>query len=214
MGVEISRLRKELGLTQKELAKRVGVTEKFIMEIETGRKIVKDSVVKRISQVLRKEVGNLDIYDDKPEPNINVEKVVETPVQDIWDDALSGVIMNIPIFNYKMDKVLGTRKLPIIANKVEGLPKDKVIYLIVEDNHMKGFRINKGDLVLAYKTYEVDKESIYLIEYKGKKMIRQLKKISNDKLILVQNGDALITNTVYKKDINILARLVRLEIEL
>ncbi|MDQ2087125.1 helix-turn-helix transcriptional regulator [Herbivorax sp. ANBcel31] len=214
MGLEISRLRKELGMTQKQLARSIGVTEKFIIEIETGRKIVKDNLLKRISKVLRKEVGNLDIYENKPEPDINVEKVVEKPVQDIWNDALSGVIMNVPVYNYKMDRELGKRKLPIIANKVEGLPKDKVIYLLIEDDDMKGFRLNKGDLALAFKTSEVDRSSIYLIEYKEKKMIRQLRAVSGGKIILVQNSGSIITNTVYKKDVDVLARLIRLEINL
>jgi DNA-binding XRE family transcriptional regulator len=41
MGLEISRLRKEIGMTPKQLAKLVGVTEGFIIEVEAGRKILK-----------------------------------------------------------------------------------------------------------------------------------------------------------------------------
>jgi len=63
-------------------------------------------------------------------------KVVEKPVQDIWNDALSGILMTVPVYRYKMDKAVDAKQLPIIQNKVEGFPKDKVFYLIIEDDDM------------------------------------------------------------------------------
>ncbi|TYQ16513.1 UNVERIFIED_CONTAM: putative transcriptional regulator with C-terminal CBS domains [Acetivibrio alkalicellulosi] len=214
MGLEISRLRKELGMTHKQLAKSLGVTEGFIIEVEAGRRVLNENLIKRVGKVLRQEVGKLEIYESKPEPDKNIEKVVETPVQDIWNDALAGVIMNIPVYNYKMDHTTTIKKLPIIANKVEGLPKDRVIYLTIEDNDMTMFRLSKGDMVLAYKTHEINKEGIFLIQFKEKRMVRQLKDINNGKLLLVSNRGSLVTETVYKKDVDIVARLVRVEIEL
>jgi len=47
---------------------------------------------KEIFQSIAGEVGKLELYEpnqDKPEPDRNVVKVVEKPVQDIWNDALS-----------------------------------------------------------------------------------------------------------------------------
>jgi len=60
--------------------------------------------------------------------------------------------MTVPVYRYKMDKAVDAKQLPIIQNKVEGFPKDKVFYLIIEDDDMSGFRILKDDLALVYKT--------------------------------------------------------------
>lgn len=217
MGSEICRLRKEAGMTQKLLAKQVGVTEKFIGEVESGKKVLNSELITRVSKALRKEIGQLDLYDEeevsrRPEPDKNIKKVIEKPVQEIWTDALAGVIMAVPVYDGKMEKITGTRQLPIIANKVEGFQKDRVFYLTVENNEMSGFRLLKGDLVLAFSMQEAEKDSIYFIEHYGEKLIRQIKKLDQDKLLLVSNSGSIITETVSKRDVKIIARLIRLEI--
>jgi transcriptional regulator with XRE-family HTH domain len=219
MGLEVGRLRKEIGMTQKQLAKLVGVTEGFIAEVEAGRKVLNGDLAAKISKALRQEVGKLDLYEGEenyniPEPKKDVVKVIEKPVQAVWDNALAGVLMAVPVYGYKMDKSLGAKQLPIIANKVEGYPKDKVFYMTIEDSDMTGFRIFKGDLALAYTTKEIEKEAVFLIEYNGKRVIRKIKVLEGEKLLLVSYKGSLTTETVLKKDIKILARLIRLEIML
>lgn len=219
MGLEISKLRKELGLTQKQLGKAIGVSESFIIDVEAGRRILNEELIKKLSKVLRGEIGKLELYESennvyKPEPQKNVVKVVEKPVQDIWNDALAGVLMTVPVYNYKMERQAEIRQLPIINNKVEGFAKDKVFYLVIEDNDMAGFRILNGDRVLVHSTHEIDKDGIYFIDYKGKKTIRQIKSIEGGKLLLVSNKGSLVTETTYRKDVNVLGRLIRLEISL
>lgn len=219
MGSEISRLRKELGLTQKQLAKLVGVTEGFIMEVEAGRKVLNSELSTKISKALRRKIGNLDIYEPdsgiyRPEPDKKVVKVVEKPVQDIWNNALAGVLISVPVLNCKMEQAAEPRLLPIIDNKVEGFARDKVLYLIIEDDEMAGYRIYKGDLAFAVSTAEIEKDSVYLVEYDGKRAIRQIKKLNNEKLLVVSNNKSLTTETVMKKDLKVIARLIRLEVML
>lgn len=216
MGLEIMRLRKEVGMTQKQLAKAVGVAESFIIDVESGKRVIKEDLIKRISKALRKEVSNLDVYEEKvqPEPVKNVVKVVEKPVQDIWNDALSGVLMPVPVYTYEMDQAINKKQMPIINNKIEGFSKEKVFYIVVDDNDMLGFRLLKGDTALVHSTHEIEKDAIFFIEHKNKRMIRQIKVIDGGKLLLVSNMGSLITETVYKKDIKVLGRLIRLEITL
>ncbi|HEX2947855.1 MAG TPA: helix-turn-helix domain-containing protein [Clostridia bacterium] len=219
IGTEIARLRKEAGLTQKQLAKQVGVSEKFIDEVETGKRVMNSELITRVSKALRQEAGKLELYDDeevrqRPEPDKNVKKVIEKPVKEIWTDALAGVIMSVPVYDIRMDKAMGIRQLPIIANKVEGFPKEKVFFLTIENNDMSGFRIMKGDLALAYSTHEFEKEGVYFLEHSEKRLIRQVRKLDQDKLLLVGNSGGLSTETVSRKEIQILARLIRVEIAL
>ncbi len=126
----------------------------------------------------------------------------------------SSRLRDTPVYTYKMDKVLETKKLPIIANKIEGFPRDKVFYLVVEDNEMIGFKMSRGDVALSYATHEIEKDSICLVEYRGKRTVRQVKILDEGKLLLVSNEGRLSAETVYKKDVKILARLIRLEIKL
>jgi len=219
IGTEIARLRKEAGMTQKQLAKQVGVAEKFIDEVETGKRVMNSDLINRVSKALRQEAGKLELYDDeevrqRPEPDKNIKKVIEKPVKEIWTDALAGVIMSVPVYDSRMDKALEVRQLPIIANKVEGFPKDKVFFLTVENNDMSGFRIMKGDLALAYSTHEFEKDGVYFLEHGGKRLIRQVRKLDQEKLLLVGNSGGLSTETVSKKEVQIVARLIRLEIAL
>ncbi|NTV91047.1 MAG: DNA-binding protein, partial [Clostridiales bacterium] len=130
------------------------------------------------------------------------------------DDALSGLLKDVPVFGFSMDKSSGTRQLPVISNKVEGLQKDKAVYLKIENNEMAGFRIMKDDLALAYLTGEIEKDGVYLVEHSGHRMIRQIRTIEAGKLLLVSNMGGISTETVYRKDIKILAKLVRVEISL
>ena len=191
LGNEISRLRKEVGMTQKQLAKIVGVSEAYIIDVESGRKIMSEELVNKISKALRKEIGKVDLYDDekynKPEPDPNVVRVVEKPVQDIWNDALAGVLATVPVYSYKMDKAVDTRKMPIISNKVEGYPKDKVFYLSVEDDDMAGFRISNGDVALCHSMHEFEKDGIYFVEINGRRVVRQVKSIDASKFLVVKH---------------------------
>lgn len=219
MGLEISKLRKDLGITQKQLGKIMGVSEGFIIEVEAGRRILNEDLIKKFSKALRGEVGKLDIYEAeekayRPEPQKNVVKVVEKPVQAIWNDALAGVLMTVPVYNYKMERQAELKQLPIINNKVEGFAKDKVFYLVIEDNDMAGFRILNGDRVLVHNTHEMDKDGIFFVDYKGKRTVRQIKNIEGGRLLLISNKGSLVTDTAYRKDVNILGRLIRLEIML
>ncbi len=218
LGNEISRLRKEVGMTQKQLAKIVGVSEAFIIDVESGKKILSEELVNKISKALRKEIGKVDLYDDekynKPEPDPKVVRIVEKPVQDVWNDALAGVLAAVPVYNYKMDKAVDTRKMPIISNKVEGYPKDKVFYLSIEDDDMAGFRIGKGDVALCHSTHEFEKDGIYFVEINERRVVRQIKSIDASKFLVVSNRGSLITTTLFKKDVKVLAKLIKLEIVL
>ncbi len=219
MGSEISRLRKEAGMTQGQLAKAVGVTESYIADVEAGKKVLNGSLAARISKALKKEADSLELYNEaeiarKPEPDRKVAKVIEKPVQAIWDEALSGVLKEVPIYNYNMDKAVGRRQMPVIGNRIEGYPKDKTVFLKIENNEMAGFRIMKEDLAMACLTGEIERDGTYLVEYAGRRIVRQIRTIEGGKLLLVGNMGGISTETVYRKDVKVLARLVRLEVEL
>ena len=48
IGEKIKNLRNKKGLTQKQLSKKLGVSESFINDIELGRKIINESLMTKL----------------------------------------------------------------------------------------------------------------------------------------------------------------------
>ena len=139
-------------------------------------------------------------------------KKVET--SEVWNDAFASVLKSVPVFDYSLNSIKGKKELPVHSNKVEGFPQDKVLYIEVQDNDMSGFRMVKGDLAFAHLVKEPSNNGIFLLDYKGERIIRQLKSLGNSKYLLVSNGGALLTETVTVKDFEVVAKLERIEINL
>jgi hypothetical protein len=146
--------------------------------------------------------------------NATPKAPVQQPVQEVWDDAFGNILKTVPIYDYRMDRIMDKKLLPIEKNKVEGFPKEKVFYLNIEDSDMAGFRIFKGDRALSVLTNEITSDGFFFVEYSGTRAVRQVKRLQADKLLLVCNKGSLITETISTKDIKILARLIKLEIVL
>jgi transcriptional regulator with XRE-family HTH domain len=209
-------------MTEKQLAKKLGVAESFIKEVESGKKVVNESVMDKISKVLGKDLNDITMsfeaqtFQDTLEENkgkTGNKKTVEA-VNDLWNDAFGSVLKTVPIYGYDMNKALGTRQMPIINNKIDGYSKDKVLFLQIEEDDMIGFRISKGDIAFGHITHEIENNSICLIENGDKRYIRQIKRLDNSKLLLISNSNTLRTETVGAKDIKVLAKLDRVEIAL
>lgn len=235
IGQEINRVRIQKGISPKQLAKKLGVSEGFILDIESGKKIISDDMIGRVSKALDFELGPIGLFasdDIAPEKSEDYGRSAHTPVsskatsnkapkvasqqpiQEVWDDAFGNILKTVPIYDYKMDRVIDKKLLPIEKNKVEGFAKEKVFYLNIEDSDMSGFRIHKGDKAFSVLTSEIDKDGIYFVEYNDIRAVRQVKKLQADKLLLIYNKGKLITETISTKDVKVLAKLIKLEIEL
>lgn len=215
VGDKIKNARMNSGISQKQLAKKIGVSEAFIKDVELGRKIINESVMSKIAKVLGKDLNDITMnFETETFQDEKVEKKIVKEVSDVWDNAFSSVLKNIPIYDYNMNKPLKSKQLPITNNKIEGHAKDKVLFLKIQDDDMKGFRILSGDIAFGYITHEIFNNSICLVEYKGERHIRQIKRLDNSKLLLISNGNMVQTETVGIKDIKVLVKLEKLEIQL
>ena len=142
------------------------------------------------------------------------KKPAKIEVNELWNDAFSSVLKSVPVYGYGLNAVKGRRELPVHSNKIEGFPQDKVLYIEIEDSEMSGFRMMPGDLAFAHLVKEISNNGFFLVEYKGKRKIRQIKSLGNSKVLLVSNGGALMTETAEVKEIEVLAKLERIEIKL
>ena len=219
VGEKIKAARLNSGMTQKALAKKLGVAEKYINDLEMGRKVAQESLINKASKILNTDLNDISIVMtdealmEERKNTLNVKKKPEkVEVNEVWNDAFSSVLRAVPIYDYNLNTAKGRKELPVHSNKVEGFPQDKVLYLEIQDNEMSGFRMIKGDLAFAHLVKEISNNGIFLVDYKGKRKVRQIKSLGNSKLLLVSNGGALITETVESKEISVIAKLERVDI--
>ncbi|AWI07418.1 helix-turn-helix transcriptional regulator [Clostridium drakei] len=219
VGEKIKNIRDSIGMSQKQLGKKLGVNESFINEVENGRKIINQNLIDRISKVLGKDINDITMsFEEQVFQEEKDKKYPVTPkkeaVKDVWNEAFGSVLKNIPIYRYDLQKAISFKQLPLINNKVEGYSQDKVFYVQIEDDDMLGFRISKGDLAFAHTTHEVENNSICLVEHGSKRVIRQIKRLDNNKVLLISNKGSFRSETAEIKEINIIAKLDSVEIRL
>ncbi|MEF9988853.1 MAG: helix-turn-helix transcriptional regulator, partial [Christensenella sp.] len=221
VGEKIKEARLKIGMTQKALGKKLGVADKYINDVELGRKVALESFIDKAAKILKTDLNDISmvvtdeaVMEERAAFNeakaINSKRKVET--NEVWNNAFASVLKNVPIYDYSLKNEKGFKELPIHSNKVEGYPLDKVLYLEVQDDEMTGFRMLKGDLVFSHLVKEISNNGIFLVDYKGQRKIRQIKSLGNSKILLVSNGGSLMTETMETREIQVIAKLERIEI--
>ncbi|WP_415330061.1 S24 family peptidase [Clostridium perfringens] len=220
VGERIKEAREKSGMTQKALAKKLGVAEKFVNEVETGRKIINESLISKVSKVLNTDLNdiNMVVTDEELQKELKAEKQVRqtkpAEVNEVWNQAFGSVLKNVPIYDYSLAQVKGYKQLATASNKIDGHTANKVFYLKIENNDMTGYRIQENDLALCYSIKEIENNSICLVEFNGKRVIRQIKKIDNVKALLISNNGSMRTETANIKEVKAIAKLYRIEFDL
>ncbi|ELC8454043.1 helix-turn-helix domain-containing protein [Clostridium perfringens] len=220
VGERIKEAREKSGMTQKALAKKLGVAEKFVNEVETGRKIINESLISKVSKVLNTDLNdiNMVVTDEELQKELKAEKQVRqrkpAEVNEVWNQAFGSVLKNVLIYDYSLAQVKGYKQLATASNKIDGHTANKVFYLKIENNDMTGYRIQENDLALCYSIKEIENNSICLVEFNGKRVIRQIKKLDNVKALLISNNGSMRTETANIKEVKAIAKLYRIEFDL
>lgn len=226
-------------LTRKQVARKCGVSEGYIKDVEEGRRIIQDDQARRILKTLGTSSRNeaefsldeiaatVDLSTLAPaaakaaapaaqkpaQPQPAVKPQSEKEQSGIWLDALSSVLQPVPIMNAGWIQT-GRRMVPIQDGKIEGAKPDKVVYFLSPDDSMRAMRIEKGDLVLVVpQTLPVD-GAIMLVEYGAHRCLRRIKLLGNSN-ILLQSGDReLGAESMHISELKLVGRAVRVEIAL
>lgn len=222
VGNRIKEARLKVNMPQKVLAKKLGVSEKFINEIELGRRIAQESLIDKAAKVLKVDLNDVNMV-VTDEDLMNEKKLTketkpsfkkDNKSDAVWENAFSSVLKNVPIYDYSLNNAKGYKELPIHSKKIEGYPQDKVIYIEIQDDDMSGFRMSKGDLVFGHLVTEFNQNGFYLVNYKGSTKIREIRKLDNAKALLMSNRGGVMTETVEFKNMKLIAKLDRIEIKL
>ncbi len=236
--IRTERIRQKM--TPKQVAKKCGVAESFIVAVEAGTRIIADDQARRILKTigLREHTeadfslddiaATVDLAQVQPQMAKQIarpkavpvaEKVASTDEKDpgvtgsVWLDALSSVLKRVPVMNAVM-KPVDHRLLPIEGGKIEGANPDKVFYFLAPDDSMRGFRIHKDDTVLCVPAQSPVDGAVMLVEYNQHRYLRKVKKLADFTVLLQSYDREYDAVTAQLSEVNFIGRCVRLEIAL
>ena len=236
--IRTERIRQKL--TPKQVARKCGVSESYLMAVEAGTRIIGDDQARRILKTigLKQQTEAEFTLDDiaatvdlaqvqpslqrvmaPPKPK-EAEKVASTQEEEkqgvagsIWLDALQSVIKRVPVMNAVM-KPVSYKLVPVENGRIEGANPEKVFFCLVPDDSMRGFRICRGDLVLTVPAQSPVDGAIMLMTWKEHRYLRKVK-VLNDREVLLQSYDREYeAETVSIHDVGFLARCVQVVMEL
>ena len=227
----------------KQVAKKCGVSESFIIAVEAGTRIIADDQARRILKTIGlREQTEADFSLDDIAATVDLqsasdemtraqatlrkkankvrpdaEKAASTQEEgvsgSIWLDALANVLKRVPVMNAVM-KPVDYRLLPIENGKIEGANPDKVFYFLAPDDSMRGFRIHAGDVALVVPAQSPVDGAVMLVEYDGHRALRKVKVMERFQVLLQSYDREYDAKTLALSDVTFLGRCVRLEIEL
>jgi len=223
LGETIQKARVAAKMTEKALAKRCGMTEAVIRDIEGGRRIASDAQAQLILKILGVKnpvSAELEVASEpevkirpKPRPYVLPESQEETPARessDAWLDALSGVVKRVPVMD-DAGLVIDHVPVPIIGGRIEGGAPDKVFFYRCPDDSLRGFRIHAGDLLLCVPAQKVEDGAISLFSLNGRRAARKANKLDGNRVLLQAFDHEFTSETLPLDSVKVLGACVWLE---
>ena len=239
--IRTERLRQ--GMTPKQVARKCGVSESYILAVEAGNRIIQDDQARRILRTigLRQQTEADFTLDDiaatvdlvqaapamakaiseRPRTELRKKEDQAAPAEEkgagvtgsVWLDALTSVLKNVPILNAVM-QTTGHRLLPIEQGRIEGGAPDKVFYFLAPDDSMRGFRIHRGDLALIVPAQSPIDGAIMLVEYDHHRYLRKLKRLDATTLLLQSFDREYDAVSAQLNQVSCIGRVARVEFTL
>ena len=225
-------------LTPKQVAKKCGVSESYLVAVEAGTRIIADDQARRIlkaiglkqqteaeftlddiaatvdlAQVQPKMAEVLKKKPEKKEAELAASSEDEGVAGSVWLDALQSVLKRVPVMNAVM-KPVSYKLVPVENGRIEGANPDKVFFYLAPDDSMRGFRIHRGDIVLTVPANSPVDGAIMLLNYNEHRYLRKIK-VLDDRTVMLQHYDREYeAETVPMNEIGFLSRCVRVTFEL
>ena len=226
-------------LTPKQVAKKCGVSESYLLAVEAGTRIIADDQARRILKAIGLKqqteaeftlddiAATVDLVQVQPKmaaavaarkPEKKEAEVVATSVEEsvagsVWLDALASVLKRVPVMNAVM-KPVSYKLVPVENGRIEGANPEKVFFYLAPDDSMRGFRIHRGDIVLTVPANSPVDGAIMLLNYNEHRYLRKIK-VLDDRTVMLQSYDREYeAETVPMNEIGFLARCVKVTFEL
>ena len=196
-------------LTPKQVAKKCGVSESYLMAVEAGTRIIADDQARRILKAIGLKqqteaeftlddiAATVDLVQVQPKmaaaaakkPERKEAEVVATSLEEgvagsVWLDALASVLKRVPVMNAVM-KPVSYRLVPVENGRIEGANPEKVFFYLAPDDSMRGFRIHKGDIVLTVPANSPVDGAIMLLNHNEHRYLRKIKVLDDHTVLLL-----------------------------
>ncbi len=236
--IRTERIRQKM--TPKQVARKCGVSESYLMAVEAGTRIIADDQARRILKTIGLKQQNeaeftlddiaatVDLATATPSlaaraaaPKKEKEAEVvassedkdETVAGSVWLDALQSVLRRVPVMNAVM-KPVRHRLIPVENGRIAGANPDKVFCYLAPDDSMRGFRIQKGDEVLTVPAQSPVDGAVMLVNYNGHRFLRKIR-VLNDRQVLLQSYDREYEQeTAEISEVGFLSRCVQVTFDL
>ena len=235
--IRTERIRQKL--TPKQVARKCGVSESYLLAVEAGTRIIADDQARRILKTIGLKQQNeaeftlddiastVDLAQVQPrmaeivkkppkkeaELAASTEEDAEGVAGSVWLDALQSVLKRVPVMNAVM-KPVSYKLVPVENGRIEGANPEKVFFYLAPDDSMRGFRIHKGDIVLTVPANSPVDGAVMLMNYKEHRYLRKVK-VLDDRSVLLQSYDREYeSETVPINEIGFLSRCVKVTFEL
>ncbi len=234
--IRTERIRQKM--TPKQVAKKCGVSESYLLAVEAGTRIIADDQARRILKTIGLKqqteaeftlddiAATVDLAQVQPrmaaaaakKPERKEAEVVATTQEEsvagsVWLDALQSVLKRVPVMNAVM-KPVSYKLVPVENGRIEGANPDKVFFYLAPDDSMRGFRIHKGDIVLTVPANSPVDGAVMLLTYNEHRYLRKVK-VLDDRNVLLQSYDRQYeAETVPMNEVGFLSRCVQVTFEL
>ncbi|MGN0746164.1 MAG: S24 family peptidase [Aristaeellaceae bacterium] len=240
--IRTERLRAKM--TPKQVAKKCGVSESYIVAVEAGTRIIADDQARRILKTigLREQTeadfslddiaATVDLAAAAPavaqavqQPKAAKPRLVRPDEEDAPVEKDSGVAGSVWLdaltsvlkrvpVMNAVMKPVDYRLIPIQSGKIEGANPDKVFFYLAPDDSMRGFRIHAGDIALIVPAQSPVDGAVMLVEHNSHRYLRKVKKLDSFQVMLQSYDREYDAETVQLNECTFLGRAVKLEITL
>lgn len=231
VGENIKKVREAAGLSPKALAKKIGVSESFLIDVELGRRVVNEAMIQRFSKVLGRNVSELglDSFESavfKEEKEIQRQSRIKeaprkaepsaqsAPRNEVWDQAFGSNLKSVPVYGPAFEQAVGQRLYPVENGRIHGLTADKAVLIRQDSNDLAGYGILHGSELLGAPLRDLSQNGFYLIALGNRNVIRKVKLLGNGNVLLLRREDREISETVSQKSVKALLHFVRVETKL
>ena len=240
--IRTERIRQKL--TPKQVAKKCGVSESYLLAVEAGTKIIADDQARRILKTIGlKQQTEAEFTLDDIASTVDLAQVQprmaaaaaaklaakpakkEAELAASSEDEAEGIAGSVWLDALQsvlkrvpimnaVMKPIGYQLVPVENGRIEGANPDKVFFYLAPDDSMRGFRIHKGDIVLTVPAQSPVDGAVMLMNYNEHRYLRKVK-ILDDRSVLLQSYDREYeAETVSISDIGFIARCVKVTFEL
>lgn len=228
VGDNIKKAREEAKLPAKAVAKKLGISESNLIDIENGKKVINEALIQRISKILGKDINSMGLSSFEADSlkeesreraqKIKAEKQVavhkaqvkeKKGVNELWDQAFGNNLKSIPVFDMSLKSKKFSEIYPISNGKIENHSVEKVFSFQYEDTDMIHYGILKGSVLLAAQAKEVINEAFYIFEAEGQNYLRKCRNLGNGNILTLKNKGEEISKTYAAKDIKVLGTVFR-----